>query len=97
LRGYETGAFIGDNLVLLATELRIPITPPAPVGLVGLNFFFDSGAVYDHGTSLRKARFRNGVGGGVYLFVAFIGFQVDAAYGLANEELHFHFSAGFRF
>jgi outer membrane protein assembly factor BamA len=97
LRGYETGAFIGDNIVLLATELRIPITPPAPVGLVGLNFFFDSGAVYDHGTSLRKARFRNGVGAGVYFFAAFIGIQVDVAYGLASEELHFHFSTGFRF
>ena len=97
LRGYETGAFIGDNLVLLATELRVPITPPAPVGLVGLNFFFDSGAVYDHGTSLRKARFRNGVGAGVYFFAAFIGIQIDAAYGLASEELHFHFSTGLRF
>jgi len=97
LRGYEAGAYIGDNIVLLATELRVPLTPPAPVGLVGLNFFFDSGAVYDHGTSLRKARFRNGVGAGVYVFVAFIGFQVDVAYGLASDEVHFHFGTGFRF
>jgi outer membrane protein assembly factor BamA len=97
LRGYDAGAFIGDNIVLLATELRVPLTPPAPVGLVGLNFFFDSGAVYDHGTSLRRARFRNGVGAGVYFFAAFIGFQVDVAYGLASEEIHFHFSTGFRF
>lgn len=97
VRGYDAGEFIGDNIALLATELRVPITPPVPVGLVGLNFFFDSGTVYDHGTSLRKARFVNGVGGGIYLFVAFVGLQVDVAYGLQSEEVHFHFSTGFRF
>jgi len=64
---------------------------------VGLNFFFDSGAVYDYGTPLREARFKNGVGGGIYFFIAFVGLQIDIAYGLESEEVHFHFSTGFRF
>ena len=97
LRGYDAGELIGDNIALGALEWRVPITPPVPVGLVGLNFFFDTGAVYDWGVPLRKAQFRHGVGAGVYFFVAFVGLQVDMAYGLASEEVHFHFSTGFRF
>ena len=97
VRGYDAGEFIGDNIALVAAELRVPITPPAPVGLVGLNFFIDSGTVYDHGTKLGDARFVFGAGGGIYFFVAFIGLQIDAAYGFQSEEVHFHFSTGFRF
>ena len=97
VRGYSAGEFVGDNIALLSAEWRVPITPPAPVGLVGLNFFFDSGAVYDYGTAIGDAKFKNGVGGGIYFFVAFIGLQVDVAYGFESEEVHFHFSTGFRF
>jgi outer membrane protein assembly factor BamA len=97
VRGYDAGAFIGDNIALLSAEWRVPLTPPVPVGLVGLNFFFDSGTVYDHGTSLGKARFKNGAGAGIYFFVAFVGLQVDVAYGFDSDEVHFHFSTGFRF
>lgn len=97
VRGYDAGEFIGDNIALLSAEWRVPLTPPVPVGLVGLNFFFDSGTVYDYGTSLGRARFRNGVGGGIYFFVAFVGLQIDIAYGLESDEVHVHFSTGFRF
>jgi outer membrane protein assembly factor BamA len=97
VRGYDAGEFIGDNIALLSAEWRVPLTPPAPVGLVGLNFFFDSGTVYDHGTSLGAARFRNGIGGGIYFFIAFVGLQMDVAYGFESDEVHFHFSTGFRF
>jgi len=97
VRGYDAGKFIGDNIALLSAEWRVPLTPPAPVGLVGLNFFFDSGTAYDYGTSLGSARFVNGVGGGIYFFVAFVGLQIDLAYGLESDEVHVHFSTGFRF
>lgn len=97
VRGYDAGEFVGDNIALLSAELRLPITPPVPIGLVGLNFFFDSGTVYDYGTPLGKARFIQGYGGGIYFFVAFVGLQVDVAYGIESEEVHVHFSTGFRF
>ncbi len=97
VRGYNAGEFIGDNIALLSAEWRVPLTPPAPVGLVGLNFFFDAGAVYDWGTSLRDARFKRGAGAGMYFFIAFVGLQVDVAYGFDSEEVHFHFSTGFRY
>jgi len=97
LRGYDAGEFIGDNIALLSAEWRVPLTPPAPVGLVGLNFFVDSGTVYQYGTPLGRARFRSGIGGGMYFFVAFVGLQVDVAYGFESDEVHLHFSTGFRF
>ena len=75
----------------------MPLTPPAPVGLIGLNFFFDAGTVYDWGTPLEKARFYRGAGAGMYFFIAFVGLQVDVAYGFDSEEVHFHFSTGFRY
>ena len=96
LRGYDAGAFIGDNLVTASVELRVPITPPVPVGLVGVDFFFDTGTVYDHGTKLSQAKFRHGVGGGVFFFIAFVGLKVDVGYDL-DDSVKFHFSTGFRF
>ncbi len=96
VRGYSAGEFIGDTIVLASVELRVPLTPPLPVGLVGLDFFFDTGAVYDYGTGLGEAKFHNGIGGGVYFFVAFIGLKMDVAYDL-DDTVHFHFSTGFRF
>jgi outer membrane protein assembly factor BamA len=97
VRGYDAGAFVGDNIALLSAEWRVPLTPPAPVGLVGLNFFFDSGTVYDYGTALGSARFVNGFGGGMYFFIAFVGLQIDVSYGLQSDEVHLDFSTGFRF
>ena len=97
VRGYDAGEFVGDNIALVSAEWRVPLTPPAPVGLVGLNFFFDTGTVYDFGTSLRDSTFYSGAGGGIYFFIAFVGLQVDVAYGFQSEEVHFHFSTGFRF
>ena len=97
VRGYDAGQFIGDNIALLSAEWRVPLTPPAPVGLVGLNFFFDSGSVYDWGTSLGQARFYNGAGAGMYFFIAFVGLQVDVAYGFEDDGVRFHFSTGFRY
>ncbi len=96
VRGYDAGEFIGDNIMLASVELRVPLTPPLPVGLVGLDFFFDTGTVYDYGTGLGKAKFHSGIGGGVYFFVAFIGLKIDVAYDL-DDSVHFHFSTGFRY
>ncbi len=55
LRGYDAGEFIGDNIMLASVELRVPLTPPLPVGLVGLDFFFDTG---------HRIRLRHGPGQG---------------------------------
>jgi len=97
LRGYNAGKFVGDNIALVSAEWRVPLTAPAPVGLVGLNFFIDAGAVYDYGTSLRDSTVYTGAGAGMYFFIAFVGLQVDAAYGFQSDSVRVHFSTGFRY
>jgi len=95
VRGYSAGKFVGDNIALLSAEWRVPLTPPAPVGLVGMNFFIDAGTVYDYDMSLRDSTFYTGAG--MYFFIAFVGLQVDAAYGFQSDSVRVHFSTGFRY
>ena len=101
LRGYSTAEFIGDNLATGSVEFRWPLRPPVQVGQFGLDLFVDTGAVYDHGQSLRDATFYTGVGGGVFFFALGFGLKVDVGYGLDGEEVgggwHFHFSTKFRY
>lgn len=96
LRGYSAGRFVGDNATLASIELRIPLTPPGTLYRGGVDLFFDTGAAYDHGTSMWDSRFHNGVGGGVWLFVFGLGFKVDLGYDL-DHSVRANFSTGFRF
>ena len=96
LRGENPGAFIGDNLVLTSLELRMPLNSKLAVYRAGIDVFFDSGAVYDHGRSLGSADFKHGAGIGFFLFVAGYGIKVDFAHNL-RDNFRVHFSTSFRF
>ncbi len=96
LRGYSAGRFVGDNAALASIELRVPLSPPGTFYRGGLDFFFDTGAAYDHGISMWDSRFHNGVGGGFWLFVVGLGFKVDFGYDL-DHSIKANFSTGFRF
>jgi outer membrane protein assembly factor BamA len=96
LRGHKPGAFIGDNIALAAVELRMPMTSPMKPFHGGMVFFLDTGAVYDHGRSLRNASFKNGAGIGFFLFVAGFGLKVDVAHD-TRSSVRLHFSTSFRY
>jgi outer membrane protein assembly factor BamA len=96
LRGWETGAFVSDNRLISSLEMRVPFNSPFSVAKTGLNLFFDLGTVYDNGQSLSKAKFEQGVGTGVFLFVFGLGFKVEVANNLKGNW-RVHFSSGFRF
>ena len=96
LRGYSAGRFVGDNAALASIELRVPLTPPGELYRGGWDLFFDTGTAYNHGRSLGDSRFHNGVGGGFWLFVLGLGFNVDLAYDL-DHSVRANFSTGFRF
>jgi len=96
LRGFDAGAFVGDNRVFGSAELRVPVWEPLPIVLVGVSGFWDTGAVWDYGASLRKTKFHNGVGGGVFLFASFVQLSVDVAYGL-EDGWNFHIGSGLRY
>lgn len=96
LRGHDAGELVGDNRALGALEWRLPVTPPLEVGEAGVLLFFDTGAVYDHGTALGDARFHHGVGAGAWLDAALLGLKIDVGWDLA-DAVRVHFSTGVRF
>jgi hypothetical protein len=62
----------------------------------GIDVFFDSGAVYEYGTSIGNTGFKHGAGfGGFLLFMGF-GIKIDLAYDM-DDSFRVHFSTGFRF
>jgi outer membrane protein assembly factor BamA len=97
LRGHQPGAYIGDTIATASLELRMPLTPLQVPYHAGVDFFFDTGTVYDYGRSLGNAKFRHGAGvGGFFLFMG-LGVKVDIAYDLReNYRAHFRFGIGSR-
>jgi outer membrane protein assembly factor BamA len=96
LRGYEAGAFTGDNSAIASLELRMPLTPLRKFYHAGIDGFLDSGAIYDHGMSLGSTKFRHSAGIGGYFLLMGFGLKADLAYNM-HGAFRVHFSTGFRF
>lgn len=102
LRGFRAGSFVGDNRFVSSVELRMPINSPLSTGKAGVDVFFDSGTVYNDGEKLRRARFRHGVGAGLFFSAAIFQINADVAYGLdkspgEGRSWRFHLMSGFQF
>jgi len=96
LRGYEPGAFIGDNIVTASLELRQPLSSLRPIYRYGGVLFFDSGVAYDHGESLKNVKFKHGVGVGAFLMIMGFGITADVGYNM-HDAFRVHVNSGFRF
>jgi hypothetical protein len=96
LRGYRAGAFAGDNLMALSTELRVPLSSPLGISRAGLTLFADYGTAYDHGARLRDARFHLGGGGGVFLIASIVRLNLDLAFREGGGA-RLHLMSGFQF
>ena len=66
LRGYDAGAYAGDNLGTVSTEIRIPLTTPLSFGRFGVKGFVDWGTTWAHGERFADADWHRGIGGGVF-------------------------------
>ncbi len=96
MRGHRVAGLAGDNLALASVEVRVPLTSPMGLGQAGVNLFFDTGAVYDVGQTLRKTRFRQGAGVGLFLLATVLQLNLDVASDFEGT-LRAHFTTGFRF
>ena len=85
VRGHRVGARAGDRLALASAELRVPVSSPMSFGRAGLRVFFDTGAVYAAGQSIRKARFSRGAGVGLFLSAAIFSLQLDIAHDTRDD------------
>ena len=96
VRGHRVGARVGDRFAAASAELRFPLNSPMSFGKAGVRLFVDTGAVWDVDERLRKTRFSQGVGGGVFLGAAFVNLQLDLAHDLrGGARLHFATSVSF--
>ena len=98
LRGWSAGVAVGDRIAAASIELRLPITSVLSEGRVGLRFFYDTAAVYDAETPIRRASFLEGAGVGVFFLPPGFGLpvSVDVAHDFAGG-MRIHGSAGFGF
>ena len=74
----------------------MPLSSKLAVYQAGMDFFMDSGAVFDHGRTLGSADVKHGAGLGFFLFVAGFGIKVDFAHNL-RDNFRVHFSTRFRY
>jgi len=96
LRGHRAGAYAGDQLATSSIELRVPLDSPMGLGRAGVKVFFDAGAVFAAGTSLRDATFHQGAGGGVFFTAPLVRFDLDVGHDL-HHGARVHVTAGFSF
>jgi outer membrane protein assembly factor BamA len=96
LRGYRAGAFDGDRLTLASAELRVPFGSPLGGGRAGCTIFGDTAAAYPYDLPVSRARFRHGVGGGVFFSASVFAFNLNVARNDQGRQ-RAHVSFGFTF
>jgi outer membrane protein assembly factor BamA len=89
LRGFPTGAFVGDTLLAMSAELVVPLTSPLRIWRVGVSTFADSGTVYNKGERFSDQSLEEGYGAGVWFAAAFLRVNVAVAHGRgASTRVH---------
>jgi hypothetical protein len=97
LRGFDTGAFDGDRMLVTSAELRMPITSVLSGAKLGVTAFVDAGQIWNAGESRDHAVWHRGVGGGVFLIASIVRINLDVAHGLNTGDTRVHLSSGFTF
>jgi outer membrane protein assembly factor BamA len=89
LRGFRTGSFVGDTLVVMSAELVLPLTSPIKLGRFGVSAFIDRGTVYNKGERFGDQTMREGYGAGIWAAAAFLRLNVAVAHGRgASTRVH---------
>jgi hypothetical protein len=97
LRGFATGTFDGDRMLVTSAELRVPITSVLSGAKLGVTAFMDASKIFDAGQKLKDAAWHQGAGGGVFLIATIVRINLDVARGLKNGDTRVHLSSGFSF
>jgi outer membrane protein assembly factor BamA len=97
LRGFRTGAFDGDRMLVTSAEIRVPVTSVLHASKLGVTAFVDAGQVWDYGRPRRAAEWHRGAGGGVFLIASIVRINLDVARGLKTGDTRLHLSTGFSF
>jgi outer membrane protein assembly factor BamA len=97
LRGFGTGTFAGDRMVVTSGELRVPLTSVLHGAKLGVSAFIDVSKIAEFGASLKDAEWRRGAGGGVFIIAPFVKLNFDVAHGLDGGGTRLNLGTGFSF
>lgn len=96
LRGFRTGAFSGDRMIVTSGELRVPITSVISGAKLGLTIFMDGAKAVDIGASLKDAEWHKGAGAGIFFIAPLMKINIDVARGF-HGDTRLHIGSGFSF
>ena len=97
LRGFRTGTFAGDRMIVTSAELRIPISSVIHSAKFGVEVFTDASKIADFGARLKDAEWRRGAGAGVFIIAPLVKINLDVAHGLDGGGTRFSLGTGFSF
>jgi hypothetical protein len=97
LRGFDTGAFDGDKILVTSAELRMPITSVISGAKLGLTIFTDAAKAADYGNKLGDVEWRRGAGAGLFLIASVVRINFDVSHGFDGGGTRAHLSSGFSF
>jgi hypothetical protein len=97
LRGFGTGTFDGDRMIVTSAELRVPITSVIHGAKFGVDVFTDASKVADVGTSLGDVTWRRGAGAGIFVIAPLVKINVDVAHGFDGGGTRVTLGTGFSF
>jgi outer membrane protein assembly factor BamA len=97
LRGFETGTFIGDRMVVTSGELRVPLTSVLHGAKLGVSAFLDVSKITDFGTSLKDVAWQRGAGAGLFIIAPLVKLNFDIAHGFDGGGTRLNLGTGFSF
>jgi len=97
LRGFGTGTFVGDRMVVTSAELRVPLTSVLHGAKLGVSTFIDVSKIADFGTSLKNAEWHRGAGAGLFIIAPLVKLNFDVANGLNGGGTRLNLGTGFSF
>jgi len=97
LRGFGTGTFVGDRMIVSSAELRVPLTSVLHGAKLGVSAFMDVSKIADFDASLKDARWERGAGGGLFIIAPFVKLNFDIAHGFDGGGTRLNLGTGFSF
>src|SRR5262245_4332985 len=97
LRGFGSGTFVGDRMVVTSGELRVPLTSVLHGAKLGVSAFMDVSKIADFGASLKDAEWHRGAGGGVFIIAPLVKLNFDIAHGFDGGGTRLNLGTGFSF
>ena len=97
LRGFATGTFDGDRMMVTSGELRVPLTSVLHGAKLGVSAFMDVSKIADYNVSLKGVTWQRGAGGGLFIIAPLVKINFDIAHGLDGGGTRLNLGTGFSF